>query len=87
MSPAERAAFTTAAAKQRTFSSPPQLCPYRTQALAPSATNLLTPALTQVSIAAMLYSQPTGLPQTQSRLRLARARSRHKRGPPAFRPS
>jgi hypothetical protein len=71
-------------ARPRSFAPPVEPCPFRTTALAPAPPNSGTPGLAAAStLFASLYAHPSGLLQTQCRRRIAQARSRYKRGPPA----
>ena len=58
-------------------------CPF--QQSSPFFAHSLSPLLiiTLGLFASLLLAHPAGIPQTESRLRIARERSRHKRGPPA----
>ena len=72
------------AARTRQWSTPPQRCPFRTLALAPSQFSPFTPATPAAGLFSAVLTHPSGTAQTQSRLRIARERSRHKRGPPSL---
>lgn len=60
-------------------------CPCEDQTSAPA--HVVTPhhVVSPGLLASLLLAHPTGLPQTESRLRLAQERARHKRGPPSLR--
>ncbi len=64
------------------LSAPVAQCPYRPGIVPSPHLNLLSP-MTSAAIFAALVSHPSGSPQTASRRRIARDRSRLKRGPPA----
>ena len=72
------------AASTRQWSTPPQHCPFRTLALAPSQSSPFTPATPADGLFSAVLTHPSGIAQTQSRRRIARERSRHKRGPPSL---
>lgn len=80
MSMAERSQMDGA---ERAFNAPPEKCPYAPDAMLvvhhPAGS---MPTAGQVSYAALL-SNPTGHAQTECKLRIARDRSRGKRGPPS----
>jgi hypothetical protein len=64
------------------FTPTPEKCRYRPIAVVTADHNLL--ALTRAESGfALLVAHPSGIAQTESRLRIARDRSRRKRGPPA----
>lgn len=70
--------------RPRQFAPPVQPCPFRTTALAPAAPNPFTPGFSATSsLFSALQCHPAGAIQTECRRRIARTRSRYKRGPPA----
>ena len=64
------------------LSSLPEKCPYCPGTTAATRPDVLTGASAE-AILASLVSDPAGVAQTESKRRIARDRSRQKRGPPA----
>jgi hypothetical protein len=64
------------------FGVPVEKCPYAPGVFTVSHVQVFT-APTAVAVFASLVSHPAGLAQTESRWRIARDRSRQKRGPPS----
>ena len=85
MSVGERAQMSAneSAAGTSTWHAPRERCPF-CPSTAPAFSHIdsLTRAASEV-IFLPAFGKPTGLPQTESRRRIARDRSRQKRGPPA----
>lgn len=65
------------------FQSPLQSCPYCPVTVAPVHPDPLSSPGTSQAIFAGIVSHPANTPQTESKWRIARDRSRQKRGPPA----
>ncbi len=61
---------------------PPERCPFCPAGTA-TAYHGLTAIAQEQSELALLVTRPTGVAQTESKLRISRSRSRQKRGPPA----
>ncbi len=81
MSMDESARATQAAATH--LSALVQQCPFYPRVVATTHADVLSPTLA-ASIFAGLVSHPAGSAQTESKWRIARDRSRQKRGPPSF---
>ncbi len=81
MSAAERQAL---ASPTRQFAPPPERCPFRNTALAAPGQNPHAPALPVSGLFSAVVTHPAGAAQAESRRRIARERTRHKRGPPAL---
>jgi hypothetical protein len=79
MSPAERGQF---AGKRPEFRNPTEKCPYSTASMAVSQHTYIG-FLPAEAIFAGLVSHPTVAAQTESKWRIARDRTRSKRGPPS----
>lgn len=69
--------------QQSAFHAPYEKCPYHSGVLVPTRPTSLYPPSVAASIYAGLVSHPTGVAQTNSLRRIARDRSRLKRGPPS----
>ena len=65
------------------FRAPAEKCPYGPNFMAPARFDPVTPPPVADAIYARLVSHPSGVAQTESKRRIARDRSRQKRGPPA----
>ena len=72
----------TLASHDPQFRTPTEKCPYCPQALAAAHPNLYTPPTADENFASLM-SHPAGIAQTESKWRIARDRSRQKRGPPS----
>ncbi len=70
-------------AQDRHWSSPVQTCPFRSVALLPASGSFFRPKAPFTGLFSAVLTHPHGIAQTQSRLCIARERSRQKRGPPA----
>lgn len=68
--------------QDRAFRAPAEKCPCCPASIAPVSHSDLFTAPTAQAIYASLISHPSGIAQTRSRWRIARERSRGKRGPP-----
>lgn len=79
---AERNAADTAVGKELRWSALPERCPFCPATLTVSHPNPLMPPATQVGFSES-FGHPGGVAQTESKWRVARERSRAKRGPPA----
>lgn len=66
-----------------TFRAPQQRCPFAPQASLSVHTGFLAHT-TQAATALVLMSHPASVAQTECKLRIARDRSRQKRGPPTL---
>ena len=66
------------------FRAPTEKCPFETSSVAPARFDPVTEPPVAEAIFGHLVSHPTGVAQTESRRRIARDRSRQKRGPPAL---
>jgi len=64
------------------FSAPVERCPYYPRAMTATHAGVMSPAAYS-SILASPASHPSGVAQTESKRRIARDRSRQKRGPPS----
>ena len=82
MAMAELPSTTRRALKSPKWQTALEHCPFRPAALLASHTSPLAPRATQARLAAF-FSLSFGVAQTESRWRIARDRSRQKRGPPA----
>ena len=80
MSLAERQQTATHAPQWQT---PLDRCPYCPASVAPAHPDPLTGPEASEAIYAGIVSHPANTPQTESKWRIARDRSRQKRGPPA----
>ena len=70
-------------AGEHRFSAPLDHCPYSPSTAATGAhSTLFLPAPDVVGISSL--ARPNGIAQTESKLRIARSRSRQKRGPPSL---
>ncbi|WP_432432202.1 hypothetical protein [Granulicella arctica] len=65
------------------FSAPVEKCPYCPRAVMPTHPDVMSPAALS-SVFAALASHSACIAQTESKWRIARDRSRQKRGPPSF---
>ncbi len=80
MSTAEQAQF---AARPREWSRPSPPCPFQSALIATTQAGTFHGApFPPPAVCAPALAHPSGAAQTMSRLRIARERSRHKRGPP-----
>ncbi len=80
MSAAERSQL---ASRDPQFQAPAEKCPYFPTAIAVIHGNTFLPPTTQ-AVFAGLVAHPAVAPQTESKLRISRNRSRQKRGPPTI---
>ena len=72
------------ATRERQWDHPVESCPFGGAVLLPGTGSLFRPTVPVTVLFSAVLAHPSGVAQTQSRLRIARGRSRLKRGPPAL---